>query len=87
MVKIEIYSSPFCGFCHHAKRLLDKKKAAFEDINVMMDRVRKAEMVERAGGRTSVPQIFIDGHHVGGCDELYELEADGKLDTMLEGAA
>jgi len=87
MAKIEIYSNPLCGFCHHAKGLLNKKDVAFEDINVMMDRVRKAEMVERAGGRTSVPQIFIDGQHVGGCDELYALEAAGKLDPMLEGAA
>ncbi len=87
MAKIEIYTSPLCGFCHHAKGLLNRKQAAFEDIDVMMDRVRKAEMVERAGGRTSVPQIFIDGHHVGGCDELYALEASGKLDSMLDGAA
>lgn len=87
MAKIEIYSSPLCGFCHHAKGLLSKKNVAFEDINVMMDRVRKAEMVARAGGRTSVPQIFIDDQHVGGCDELYALEAAGRLDPMLEGAA
>ena len=87
MAKIEIYSSPLCGFCHHGKRLLKSKSVAFEDIDVMMNRVRKKEMVERAGGRTSVPQIFIDGQHVGGCDELYELEAEGKLDPMLAGAA
>lgn len=86
MAKIEIYSSPLCGFCHHAKGLLNKKKVEFEDIDVMMDRVRKAEMVERAGGRTSVPQIFIDGQHIGGCDDLYDLDAAGKLDPMLQGA-
>ena len=84
MAKIEIYTSPMCGFCHRAKGLLNGKNVEFEDIDVMMDRVRKAEMVERAGGRTSVPQIFIDGEHVGGCDELYALELDGKLDLMLE---
>ncbi len=84
MAKIEIYSSPFCGFCHRAKSLLQSKNAEFEDIDVMMDRVRKAEMMERADGRTSVPQIFIDGEHVGGCDELFALESAGKLDPMLE---
>lgn len=83
MAKIEIYSSPLCGFCHQAKGLLNSKKVAFEDIDVMMNRTRKAEMVERAGGRTSVPQIFIDGKHVGGCDDLFALESSGKLDPML----
>ena len=87
MAKVEIYTSPFCGFCFRAKHLLESKHIEFEDIDVMMDRARKAEMVERAGGRTSVPQIFIDGHHVGGCDDLYALEAAGKLDPMLEGRA
>ena len=87
MAKIEIYTSPLCGFCHRAKGLLNRKNVEFEDIDVMMDRVRKAEMVERAGGRTSVPQIFIDGEHVGGCDDLYALEKAGKLDPMLEGSA
>ena len=84
MAKFENYTSAMFGFCHRAKGLLNSKKVEFEDIDVMMDRVRKAEMVERAGGRTSVPQIFIDGEHVGGCDELYALELDGKLDLMLE---
>ena len=87
MAKVEIYTSPFCGFCFRAKGLLESKKVAFEEIDVMMDGARKAEMVKRAGGRTSVPQIFIDGQHVGGCDELYALESAGKLDPMLEGAA
>ena len=87
MAKVEIYSSPFCGFCHQAKGLLKSKNVAFEDIDVMMNRTRKAEMVERAGGRTSVPQIFIDDHHVGGCDDLFALESAGKLDPMLEGAS
>ncbi len=87
MAKIEIYSSPFCGFCHQAKGLLDSKKVAFEDIDVMMNRTRKAEMMERAGGRTSVPQIFIDGKHIGGCDDLFALESAGKLDSMLDSAS
>lgn len=87
MAKVEIYTSPFCGFCFRAKGLLESKSVAFEEIDVMMDGARKSEMVERAGGRTSVPQIFIDGHHVGGCDELYALESEGRLDPMLDGAA
>ena len=87
MAKIEVYTSPLCGFCHRAKGLLNSKNVEFEDIDVMMDRVRKAEMVLRAGGRTSVPQVFIDGEHVGGCDELYALEMTGKLDPMLKGLA
>ena len=86
MPKIEIYTSPICGFCHRAKGLLNSKNVEFEDIDVMMNRTRKAEMVERAGGRTSVPQIFIDGEHVGGCDDLYALEMSGKLDPMLQGS-
>ena len=72
---------------HTILPLLNSKNVEFEDIDVMMDRVRKAEMVERAGGRTSVPQIFIDGEHVGGCDDLYALEMAGKLDPLLEGSA
>jgi len=87
MAKIEIYTSPFCGFCHRAKHLLESKNAIFDDIDVMMDRARKNEMMQRAGGRTSVPQIFIDGQHVGGCDDLFALDAAGKLDPMLESGA
>ncbi len=86
MAKIEIYTSPFCGFCHSAKNLLGKKNATFEELDVMLHPTRKREMVERAGGRTSVPQIFIDGEHIGGCDDLYALEASGMLDTKLAGA-
>jgi glutaredoxin 3 len=87
MAKIEIYSSPLCGFCHQAKSLLNSKSVAYEDINVMFDRGRKAEMMERAGGRTSVPQIFIDDRHVGGCDDLFALETAGKLDPLLSDAS
>jgi glutaredoxin 3 len=87
MAKVEIYTSPFCGFCFRAKGLLESKNVAFEEIDVMMDRGRKTEMVTRAGGRSTVPQIFIDDHHVGGCDDLFALDAAGKLDPMLGGAA
>ncbi|HSG36421.1 MAG TPA: glutaredoxin 3 [Paracoccaceae bacterium] len=83
MAKIEIYTSNFCGYCHAAKRLLDKKGVAYEEINVGFAPERRPEMVERAGGRRTVPQIFIDGKHVGGCDDLYELDYEGGLDGLL----
>jgi len=85
MPRIEIYSSPLCGFCHAAKRLLKQKGAAFSEINVLAQPKRKAEMMDRAGGRHTVPQIFIGETHVGGCDELYALDRAGKLDTLLRG--
>ena len=84
MQQIEIYTSPLCGFCHAAKRLLNKKGAAYSEINVMGQPKRKAEMMDRAGGRHTVPQIFIGETHVGGCDELYALDRAGKLDALLE---
>lgn len=85
MTQVEIYTSPFCGYCFRAKRLLDRKGVSYEEYDVMMDGDRKAEMIRRAGGRTTVPQIFVDGRHVGGCDELHALEAQGRLDEILEG--
>ncbi len=87
MAEIEIYSSMLCGFCYRAKKLLESKGAAFTEIDVMLKPGSRAEMVQRTGGRTSVPQIFIDGAHIGGCDDLYGLETAGKLDSLLtEGA-
>ncbi|MEL6220741.1 MAG: glutaredoxin 3 [Pseudomonadota bacterium] len=83
MAQIEIYTSPLCGFCFRAKRLLDAKGLAYTEINVLGDRQAKAEMVQRADGRTSVPQIFIDGKGVGGSDDLAALESSGALDRML----
>lgn len=80
---VEIYSSPLCGFCHAAKRLLSQKGVSFTEIDVLSDPARKPEMIERANGKRTVPQIFIDGAHVGGCDELYALDRAGKLDAML----
>lgn len=85
MPKVEIYTSALCGFCHSAKRLLTEKSVAFEEIPVDMDAGARATMRDRAGGRNTVPQIFIDGTHVGGCDDLYMLEQEGKLDLMLVG--
>ena len=86
MVKIEIYSSLFCPYCTRARRLLDQKGFEYTDIDIIADTSKRTEMVRRAGGRTSVPQIFIDGTYVGGCDELYALERQGKLDALLRGA-
>ena len=85
--KIEIYTSPFCGYCYRAKKLLSEKGAEFIEFDVTADSSKRDEMVERAGGRTTVPQIFIDGRHVGGSDELHELERAGRLDPMLAGQA
>ncbi len=85
MAEVEIYSSMLCGFCYRAKKLLENKGVSFKEVDVMLHPGRRREMVERAGGRTSVPQIFIGGQHVGGSDELYALESRGKLDALLAG--
>jgi glutaredoxin 3 len=82
MAKIEIYTTPFCGYCARAKGLLDKKGAAYEEMDVMMDDKKRSEMRERSR-RTTVPQIFINGEHIGGSDELAALESAGKLDPLL----
>ena len=79
---IEIYTTPTCPFCHAAKDLLRAKSVSFEEI-VVIDPNKRAAMSARADGRTSVPQIFINGAHIGGCDELYILEKTGKLNTLL----
>jgi glutaredoxin 3 len=83
MQSVEIYTSPLCGFCHAAKRLLSKKGIAFSEINVLTQPDRKQEMMRRANGGHTVPQIFIGETHVGGCDELYALDRAGKLDPLL----
>jgi glutaredoxin 3 len=85
MPKVVIYTTPFCPYCLMAKRLLSKKGAAFEEIDVWADRGLRREMSARAGGLTSVPQIWIGDTHVGGSDELYALERAGRLDAMLAG--
>jgi glutaredoxin 3 len=81
--KVEIYSSPFCGYCARAKRLLSSKSVEYVEYDVLAETAKRDEMMERAGGRTTVPQIFIDGAHVGGCDELHTLEDEGRLDKLL----
>lgn len=83
MAKVEIYSSALCGFCRAAKQVLTSKGVAFEEYSVDREASLHAEMMSRAGGRTSVPQIFIDDTHVGGFDDMMELEADDKLDPLL----
>ncbi|WP_027257019.1 glutaredoxin 3 [Leisingera aquimarina] len=83
MNTVEIYTSPLCGFCHAAKRLLNQKGVTFSEINVLAQPDRKAEMIQRANGGRTVPQIFIGETHVGGCDDLFALEQAGKLDPLL----
>lgn len=82
MAKIEIYTTPFCGYCARAKSLLDRKGAEYEETDVMMDDKKRTEMRARAN-RTTVPQIFINGEHIGGSDDLAALEQAGKLDALL----
>ena len=83
MARVEIYSTMFCPYCARAKSLLSRKGVTFENIDVMMEPAKRDEMVKRAGGRTTVPQIFIDGRHIGGSDDLAALEREGKLDPLL----
>lgn len=83
MKTVEIYTSPLCGFCHAAKRLLSSKGVSFTEIDVLSNPARKPEMIERANGGRTVPQIFIGDTHVGGCDDLHALERAGKLDALL----
>jgi glutaredoxin 3 len=81
--RVEIYTKFTCGYCVRAKRLLDMKKVPFEEIPIDFNGTKRNEMIERSGGRMTVPQIFIDGRHLGDCDELFALEQQGKLDELL----
>jgi len=83
MARVEIYTKFLCSYCFRAKRLLDDKGAAYEEHDITMGGERRAEMIQRANGRTTVPQIFIDGRHIGGSDDLVALDRDGKLDPLL----
>ncbi len=83
MIPVEIYTTPYCPYCQWAKELLVKKGVAFKEIDVGGNHAVRAEMTGRAGGRSTVPQIFIGATHVGGCDEIYALEDAGKLDPLL----
>lgn len=83
MAKVEIYSTQTCPYCVKAKVLLDKKGAAYTEIDVTNDDQARMDLVARANGMRTVPQIFIDDRHIGGCDDLYELDKEGKLDPLL----
>jgi glutaredoxin 3 len=83
MARVEIYSTLFCPYCARAKSLLEKKGVDYVNIDVMEDTSKRAEMVARSGGRQTVPQIFIDGEHIGGSEELASLDRAGKLDAKL----
>jgi glutaredoxin 3 len=83
MARVEIYTKMFCSFCTRAKRLLDAKGADYREYDVTLGGAQRAEMIDRAGGRTTVPQIFIDGVHVGGSDDLHDLDRAGRLDALL----
>ncbi|MEP5154812.1 glutaredoxin 3 [Planktotalea sp.] len=83
MKPVEIYTSPLCGFCHAAKRLLTSKGVNFAEVDVSQDPERKMEMMQRANGGRTVPQIFIGDVYVGGSDDLHALERAGKLDALL----
>ena len=82
MAKVEIYTTPFCGYCARAKGLLEQKGAAYDEMDVMEDSAKRGEMRERSK-RSTVPQIFINGQHIGGSDELAALDRAGKLDSLL----
>ena len=86
MPNIEIYTQPWCPFCARAVNLLTKKGVAFREIDAPSGSPQRALSVQRSGGRSSVPQIFIDGSHVGGCDDLLALDRSGKLDPLLQAA-
>ncbi len=83
MAKVEIYTKAFCGYCYRAKALLAGKGVEFEEYDITRGGPQRAEMIDRAHGRTTVPQIFIDGQHVGGSDDLAALERRGALDPLL----
>ena len=83
MAIVEIYTSPLCGFCYQAKTLLNRKGIDFDEIDLAAHPDRRQEMITRANGRQTVPQIFINDAHIGGCDDLFGLDTEGKLDQLL----
>lgn len=83
MSSVTIYTRSDCSYCHMAKDLLSRKDVAFDEIDIGREPARRAEMIERAGGRLTVPQVFIDGRHIGGCDDLHALDKAGGLDPLL----
>lgn len=87
MARVEIYTKDWCGYCARAKRLLSDKGVDFEEYDISLGGPQRAEMIQRADGRSTVPQVFIDGVHVGGSDDLAALDRAGKLDAMLGSSA
>lgn len=85
MQMVEIYTTPLCGYCHAAKRLLTSKGVSFQEYDLSVTPEKRSEMLSRASGGRTVPQIFVGATHVGGCDDLFALERAGKLDPMLAG--
>ena len=83
MASVTIYTKSWCPFCHAAKDLLDRKGVSFTEIEITGKPAARSEMIRRAGGRATVPQVFIGERHVGGCNELYELESRGELEKLL----
>jgi glutaredoxin 3 len=83
IAEVELYTTPFCPYCVRARTLLQRKGVPFREIDIVEEPALRVEMVRRAGGRTSVPQIFIGGEHIGGSDELVALDRDGELDAKL----
>ena len=83
MTQIEIYTKTFCGYCWRAKHLLESKGVAYHEISVDFGGEVRMQMIQRANGRTTVPQIFIHGRHIGGCDELLALDRAGQLDALI----
>lgn len=86
MSEVEIYTQPWCPYCSRAKSLLTRKGVAFREIEAPHGTPEREESIRRSGGRSSVPQIFVDGRHIGDCDELMRLEAAGRLDGLLQAA-
>lgn len=83
MADVVLYTKPGCGYCHAAKALLERKGADFTEHVASRDPAKKQEMIQRSGGRMTFPQIFIDGNHIGGSDELHALDRKGELDPLL----
>ena len=83
MSKVVIYSTPYCGYCVQAKRLLTRKGVSYEEIDVSRDPEQRRTMIQKSGGRLTVPQIFVNDAHIGDCDGIYALEKAGKLDALL----
>ena len=83
MAKVEMYTTMFCPYCARARALLDRKGVAYSEIDIIEEPRRRDEMIRRAHGRTTVPQIFIDGEHIGGCDDMLALDRAGLLDAKL----